>query len=83
MALRKPQALKQFVMDGEVSHAPADARIADVVAPDVSAVQVIESDGRSRMLARSDFNAPVPEGFTTYQTAVARGSGRVPAPHKA
>jgi len=74
MACLKPEALKQIVIDGEVAHVPAQSHIADVVPSEVTAVQVIDTGGRARLMTRDQFNTPVPEGFTTYQTAVARGA---------
>lgn len=78
MAFLKPEALKQIVIDGEVAHVPAQSRIADVVASDVTAVQVVDAGGRARLMTRAQFNAPVPDGFTTHQTAVARGAPKRP-----
>ncbi len=76
MATRKPEALKQVVIDGEASYVGESSTIADVVAKDVTAVQVIDPAGRTQLVRREQFNQPVPEGFTTYLSDVARGSGR-------
>jgi hypothetical protein len=75
MANRKPEALKQVVIDGEATLVPAESRIVDVVPSEVTAVQVIDPAGKVKLLTRDQFKDVVPEGFTTYQTAVARGGG--------
>lgn len=73
MAQLKPQALHSVVIDGELTHVPAQSTIADVVSPDVQAVQVIDPQGQPRLLTRDSFRQAVPGAFTTYQAAVARG----------
>jgi len=73
MAKPNPQRLKSLVIDGERVLAPESATIADLVPAEVSAVTVHDPGGDSRLLSRAEFNRPLPEGFTTHLTHVAKG----------
>lgn len=73
MAKPNPERLKSLVIDGESVLAPESATIADIVPADVRAVTVQDAGGGSRLLARSEFNRPLPPGFTTHLTHVAKG----------
>lgn len=73
MAKPNPQRLKSLVIDGESVFAPESASIADVVPVEVKAVTVHDAGGGSRLLSRGEFNRPLPEGFTTHLTHVAKG----------
>lgn len=74
MAKFNPQRLKSLIVDGEVVHAPESASISDVVPTSVNAVTVFdESSGKSQLLPRSQFQRPLPDGFTTHLTHVAKG----------
>lgn len=65
MAKRKP-----FVIDGEVREVKADAKLAEVVAPDVQSV--VTHSGA--LIPRSEFmRVPVPEGFETNLSAINKG----------
>ena len=73
MAKFNPQRLKSLIVDGEVVCAPESASISDVVPTSVNAVTVFDESGKSQLLARSEFQRPLPEGFTTHLTHVAKG----------
>lgn len=73
MAKPNPQRLKALVIDGENVLAPEMASIEDVVPREVQAVTVFDAGGKSQLLPRSEFNRPLPEGFTTHLTHVAKG----------
>lgn len=75
MAKLNTQRLKTVLIDGESLLAPADARIVDVVPREVTAVSSIDPvSGKSQLIQRSEFNRPLPEGFTTHLTHVSKGS---------
>jgi hypothetical protein len=77
MAKLNTQRLKPVTIDGETVLAPELASIADVVDVDVHAVTVYDPSGRSQLLQRGQFDRPLPAGFTTHLTHVAKGgSGR-------
>lgn len=73
MAKLNPQKLKPIVIDGESVLVPPDASIRDMVPSDVNAVTVYDGAGKSQLLARSEFDRPLPTGFTTHLTHVAKG----------
>ena len=66
MAKRKP-----IIIDGEIREVKADAKLAEVVAPDVQSV--VTHSGA--LIPRSEFvRVPVPEGFETNLSAINKGS---------
>lgn len=73
MAKFNPQKLTPIIIDGESLLAPQDASIRDLVPPDVMAVTVLDRGGNSQLLPRSEFDRPLPAGFTTHLTHVAKG----------
>ena len=73
MAKLNPQRLKSVVIDGESMFAPEFATVSDVVPIDVKAVTVYDHSGGSRLIPRSEFDRPLPEGFTTHLTHVEKG----------
>ena len=73
MAKLNTQRLKSVVIDGESILAPEYATVSDVVPKDVKAVTVYDQSGASRLIPRSEFNRPLPEGFTTHLTHVEKG----------
>ncbi len=75
MAKFNPQRLKPVEMDGERFMAPEFSTIGDVVSADVNAVTVYNPSGGSQLIPRSQFNRPLPEGFTTHLTHVEKGGG--------
>jgi len=74
MAKLNPQRLKSLIIDGETVFAPENASISDVVPVEVNAVTVYDQSGKSQLLTRNDFQRPLPEGFTTHLTHVAKGA---------
>ena len=74
MAKLNNQRLKSVIIDGETILAPEMASVSDVVPIDVKAVTVYETSGGSRLIPRSEFNRPLPEGFTTHLTHVEKGA---------
>lgn len=73
MASLKSDALERVIIDGQVTHVPPQSTIADLVSPEVHAVQVIDAGGQPRLLGRDAFRQAVPAAFTTYQSPVSRG----------
>ncbi|MDP1740953.1 hypothetical protein [Polaromonas sp.] len=73
MAKFNPQRLKPIIVDGETVFAPENATIGDVVPGDVNAVTVFDEAGKGQLLPRSAFRRPLPEGFDTHLTHVAKG----------
>lgn len=73
MAKLNTQRLKPVVIDGETVLAPELSSIADIVPGEVNAVTVYDASGGTRLLSRSEFNQPLPQGFTTHLTDVSKG----------
>lgn len=74
MAKFKSEALRQVVIDGQVTQVPDSVQIADVVPPSVTGITTIDAQsGRSHLIPRERFNQAVPEGFTTHLTPIAKG----------
>lgn len=89
MAKYNPQRLKTVEMDGEKFAVPEHSTLSDVLPADVSAVTVYDSAGGSQLVQRSQFNRPLPAGFTTHLTHVEKGApsqcnaNQGPVPHEA
>ena len=73
MAKLDPKRLKSVTIDGETIFAPEMASVSDVVPNDVTAVTVYDASGGARLIPRSEFNRPLPEGFATHLTHVEKG----------
>ena len=74
MAKMKPEALRAVTIDGELTHVPASASIADVVPADVTGITNFDpQSGRSQLITRDKFSQVVPEGFMTHLTPIAKG----------
>ncbi len=62
--------LKPIRIDGEATAVAADARLADVVAPEVTSVRT----DQGRLVGRQDFaRTPIPDGFVTNLSAINKG----------
>ena len=77
MAKFNPKGYKSFDVDGMPCLAPERATLRDILPQDVSAVTVYEPNGSGQLIPRSEFNRPLPEGFTTHLTHVEKGAGEV------
>ena len=74
MAKLNPHKLKQVTIDGVAAQVPESARIADVVAPEVSAVEVFNDNlGKLELIPRGRFHEGVPQGMNTQLTPIAKG----------
>jgi hypothetical protein len=61
---------RTVTIDGQITEAPASARLADVVSPDVMSVQTLDGE----IIARSDFARwPVPAGFERHLSPIEKG----------
>ncbi|WP_295457047.1 hypothetical protein [uncultured Thiodictyon sp.] len=61
---------KPIIIDGEVRHVRPDAKVVDLVSPEVGSI--LTHDGA--LIPRSEFGrAPVPEGFETNLSPINKG----------
>jgi hypothetical protein len=74
MAKFNPKGFKTTYVDGVECLAAERSTLADILPADVSAVTVYEPSGGSQLIPRSQFNRPLPEGFTTHLTHVEKGA---------
>ncbi|MCC6505040.1 MAG: hypothetical protein IT475_06285 [Aquimonas sp.] len=73
MARFNSQRFRTVHIDGETVNAPEDARIIDVVPESVQSVTVFDNNGGSKLLSRAELDRPLPDGFSTNLSHVAKG----------
>lgn len=73
MAKFNPKGYKSVDIDGVNCLAPERSSLSDILPQDVNAVTIYEPNGNGQLIPRSQFNRPLPDGFTTHLTHVEKG----------
>ena len=74
MAKFRPDAMQQIVIDGEGVIVPQGSTLVDVLPPEVSSIQTVDTrTGLTHLVPRSRFDMAVPAGFTTHLTPISKG----------
>lgn len=75
MAKQNVQKLREVRIDNTLTQVPETAKIIDIVAPEVTAVEAYnKTSGKVEYIPRARFNQGLPEGITTYLTSVEKGA---------